>query len=290
LIKFAFSTIACPKWDFTTIANRAKEYGYDGVEVRCFLHEPALTAAVLLADPAAAGRTLSYAGVKICCLASSIAFRQSRRRDAQSAEDLRKYIDIAQQLDCPVVKIFDTQIKRPSLFRVESRESTALALGEWLLPVADYAAERDVTIAIENSLSFRSSKEMWMILESIVHPAVGVCWDVFNAALIGETPFTSVPVLNSRIQHVHVKDAILSPLGASYCRLGEGNVQVEKFITRLRGIGYDGWASFEWDKAYLPGLAEPEEVLPDAVKKLREWLTEGNVVEEEEEEAAEAAH
>ena len=33
-MKFAFSTVSCPKWDFDTIAARAKEYGYDGVEVR----------------------------------------------------------------------------------------------------------------------------------------------------------------------------------------------------------------------------------------------------------------
>jgi hypothetical protein len=27
----------------------------------------------------------------------------------------------------------------------------------------------------------------------------------------------------------------------------------------------------EWDKAWLPGLAEPEEILPDSIVKLREW-------------------
>ena len=33
-IRVAFSTVACPKWDFETIAARAKEYGYEGVEIR----------------------------------------------------------------------------------------------------------------------------------------------------------------------------------------------------------------------------------------------------------------
>ena len=46
-------TIACPKWDFETIASRAKEYGYDGVEVRGFLNESILTASnIFLSDPA----------------------------------------------------------------------------------------------------------------------------------------------------------------------------------------------------------------------------------------------
>jgi sugar phosphate isomerase/epimerase len=68
-----------------------------------------------------------------------------------------------------------------------------------------------------------------------------------------------------------VKDATLGPLGASYCKLGEGDVPVQKFLTRLRGIGYDGWVTIEWEKAWLPNIAEPEEILPDSIKKLREW-------------------
>jgi sugar phosphate isomerase/epimerase len=94
---------------------------------------------------------------------------------------------------------------------------------------------------------------------------------VFNAALVGESPYLSVPTLNSRIQYAQVKDAKLGALGATYCKLGEGDVQVEKFLIRLRGIGYTGWVTFEWEKAWLPNLAEPEEVLPDAIKKLRQW-------------------
>ena len=36
-MKLAFSTLASPTWDFETIAARAKEFGYDGVELRGFL-------------------------------------------------------------------------------------------------------------------------------------------------------------------------------------------------------------------------------------------------------------
>ena len=40
---------------------------------------------------------------------------------------------------------------------------------------------------------------------------------------------------------------------------------VEKFLTRLQGIGYNGWVTVEWEKAWLPDIAEPEEILPDAI-------------------------
>jgi sugar phosphate isomerase/epimerase len=141
------------------------------------------------------------------------------------------------------------------------------------MPLGDYEAESGVCLVVENAMSFKAAKELWLVLERISHPSIACAWDVFNAALIGESPYVSVPTLNSRIQYTQVKDAQLGPLGATYCKLGDGNVPVKKFLTRLRGIGYDGWVTFEWEKAWLPGIAEPEEILPDAIKKLKEWTT-----------------
>ena len=39
--------------------------------------------------------------------------------------------------------------------------------------------------------------------------------------------------------------------------VGEGDVQVQKLLIRLMGIGYTGWITMEWEKAWLPGLAVP---------------------------------
>ncbi len=266
-MKFAFSTVACPTWDFDTIVARAKEYGYDGIEIRGFLNESILTAAnVFLTDPAKIAKQFSAGGIEIACLASSIAVTQNKKKDAQLASDLRMYIDTAQQLGCPLVKVFDAQVKAG-----QNRANAGVALGDWLLSVADYAADRDVTIVVENALSFRSAKEMWAIIDRLNHPSIGVCWDLFNAALIGEKPAYSVPTLNSKIVYAQVKDAIFGPLGATYTKIGEGDVQVRNFMRRMRGIGYEGYITVEWEKAWLPNLAPAEDILPDAVKKLREW-------------------
>jgi sugar phosphate isomerase/epimerase len=266
-MKFAFSTVSCPTWDFETIVSRAREYGYDGVEIRGFVNEAILTAAnVFLSDPDKVHGLFREAGLDICCLASSIAMTQNKKRDKQLASDLRLYIDTAQRIGCPVVKVFDTQA-RPGW----SRASIGVLLGDWLLPLADYAAERDVVIVVENALSFRNAKEMWGIVDRLNHPSIGVCWDLFNAAMVGEGPSYSVPTLNSKILYTQIRDAKLGPLGAQFCKVGEGDVQVRNFLRRLRGIGYEGYITLEWEKAWLPNLAEPEEILPDTITKLRDW-------------------
>lgn len=266
-MKFAFSTVSCPAWDFEQVFARAKEYGYDGVEIRGFLNETILTAAnPFLTDPAKLRAMCAESGVQIACLASSIAMAQDRKHDRQLAADLRTFIDTAQQLGCGIVKIFDTQVK-PGW----SRAQTGILLSEWLLPLADYAAERGVVIAIENALSYRNAKELWSIIEQVNHPSVGIGWDLFNAAAVGEGPWYSVPTLNNKIVYTQVKDAKFGALGATYCRIGEGDVRVRDFLRRLRGIGYEGYVTVEWEKAWLPALAEPEEILPHAIGKLREW-------------------
>jgi sugar phosphate isomerase/epimerase len=271
-MKFAFSTVSCPKWDFETIVARAKEYGYHGVEVRGFLNESLLTASnPFLTDPAKVRTIFGNAGVEICCLSSSIAFQNNKKADAKSADELRKYIDNAAAIGSPLVKVFDTQLK-PG----QTREGAGIALGDWITPLGDYAADRDVQIVIENALSFRAAKEMWVILDRLMHPAIACCWDVFNAALIGEGPLISIPTLNSKIAYAQIKDAKFGALGASYTKLGAGDVKCEQFMTRLRGIGYRGYVGVEWEKAWLPNLAEPEEILPDAIKKLNEWLKIGS--------------
>ncbi len=282
-MKFAFSTVSCPSWDFETIAARAREYGYHGVEIRGFLNErvPSSQPVAHLFSPETDLRRVrdvfDAAGVRVACLASSISMEQAhapwkvwrRSPNTRRGTDLHTFIDAAVKLNCHLVKVFDTQV-RPG----QTRLGAGVTLGDWLLPLADYAAERDVVIVIENALSFRNAKEMWTILDRLQHPSVACCWDVFNAAMVGESPYFSVPVLNTKIAYTQVKDAKFGALGATYCKLGEGDVPVEKFVTRLKGIGYTGYVTVEWEKAWLPGLAEPEEILPDAVTKLRKWAAE----------------
>ena len=117
-----------------------------------------------VSDPEKIRSVFADSGVEICCLASSIAMTQNKKQDAQAADELRLYINTAQKLGCSIVKIFDTQVK-PGW----SRASTGVLLGDWLLPLADYAADHDVVIGIENALSFRNAKEMWAIVDQVVY-------------------------------------------------------------------------------------------------------------------------
>ncbi len=160
-----------------------------------------------------------------------------RRARAAAADQLRKLIDTAAALRCARVRIQGARVHAG-----QSAASVAVEMATWLLPTADYAAERGVTILVQNALAFRKSRDLWTLLESINHPNVAACWDLAAAIAAGESPFVSVPTLNSRIQYALIAAA--------------ADDTVENFLTRLRGIGYDGYIA-----------VQSAQILP----KLREW-------------------
>ncbi len=155
----------------------------------------------------------------------------------------------------------------------QNHDLVGAELAQWLLPLGDYAsrslAASRILLVIENAFSFRSARDIWRILDAAGHPMIAACWDVFNAATIGEKPSVSVPTLNMRIQYAQVRDAKFG--ATTTCSpLGKGDVQVENFIKRLRGVGFEGYVTFkcETDLAEAEG---PTLALTAALAKLRHW-------------------
>jgi sugar phosphate isomerase/epimerase len=212
------------KFACTTTAARAKEYGFDGVEI-----EFATIPTDLPAD------------IEIACIAAALEMPAGRRARAAAAKELRTLIDAAADVRCARVRILGARVHAG-----QSAASVAVEMGNWLLPAADYASERGVTILVQNALSFRKSRDLWTLLDSIDHPGEAACWDLAAGLAAGESPFVAVPTLNTRIQHALVDGA---------------DETVEHFITRLRGIGYGG---------YVTVNSSPE-LLPEILGKLREW-------------------
>jgi sugar phosphate isomerase/epimerase len=245
-MKFAFATSISPTADIQPLADRAKTLGYDGVEL-----------AALPDDPDRAGAVFREAGVAVACLACPITMPARIKKRREAAAELVQYFNAAQRLDCRHVKI--PGYAAPPGHAVNA---AAVEFGHWLTPIGDEAAGRGIILLVENSNSFQKSKDLWMLMESVDHGGVAICWDLFNAFITGESPLISVPTLNSRIQYARLRDVQkMNSTSLQDCNLGEGNVPLEQFMTRLRGIGYAGFVTVQ----------APEASLDSALIKLRSW-------------------
>lgn len=264
----AFSTVACPDWDIDRVIAAASEYSYQGVELRTFgTGSTRLASDPALSNPEKIRSKFADSNVEITCLATSLALHYKDEFDrVQAMRAGKQFVDMAAKLGCPFVRTFGYQV-----YPGEMVTSAQRRIAERYRQLADYAEESGVQIIIENAGSFSRARELWNLTNEIDHPLVGVCWNVANAAGIGERPAVSANVLHSRIRYAKLKDTEIGE-GTGFVPLGDGSVEVERMVEIMRGIGYDGYFCFEWDKAWLPTLAEPEESLPKAVETLHEWM------------------
>ncbi len=267
-IKLAFSTVATPDWTLEQVAAQAKVMGYDGVELRTLgAGSGQLACDPVHSDPRKVKFLFREAGIELVCLSTSVSLHsravgEGHRDSALTVEAMQW----AAELGCAFVRVFVNRID-PG----ESRQSVMGRVAERLGPLAEKAADLNVQLLLENSGSFATAKPWWWLLNLIDSPMLGLSWNLANAAAAGEGPAVSLPMLNSRIRLVKVKDAQIGE-GSGFVPLGEGSVEIEHSVRRLLGIGYAGYLSVEWDRLWLPSLTPAQEYLPDAARRLRGWL------------------
>ncbi len=267
-IRLAFSTVACPDWTLEQVVARAKEYGYEGVELRTLgPGGSGLASDPALSDPGKVAQILEQSGVAPVCLSTSTALHfADATRAHRAVRQLEADLELAAALRCGAVRIFGSRVE-PG----ETQQTVMQRIAERIKPLVDKAGRLGVQILFENAGSFNQAQQWWWLLNLVDHPMAGMCWNVANAAAVGEPPAVSVPCLNSRIRLAKVKDTAVGE-GSGFVPLGTGTVGIEAFLKRLLGIGYEGFISVEWDRLWFPSLAPAEEHLPDAQKRLRDWL------------------
>jgi sugar phosphate isomerase/epimerase len=267
-MKLAFSTVACPEWTLEKVAQQAEAWGYQGVELRTLGSGGAVLACdPCLSDPLKVRNIFKAHGVEPVCLSTSLSFHQGDESAARNTlSQVKRDLDLAAQIGCSYVRVFGSLVE-PG----ENRIVVMRRIGERLRVVAEYASAVGVRVLAENAGSFSKAKDWWHIMNLIDHPMIGLSWNVANAAAAGEPASVSVPMLNSRVSLVKVKDTHVGE-GSGFVPLGDGTVGIEPFIHRLMGIGYQGYMSVEWDRLWLPSLAPAGEYLPKAQEKLKGWL------------------
>jgi len=265
-MKISVSTLGCPTWTLDEILARCAQYGYDAIELRGIGPDLDLTKSADFATPAAlksTRRRIEDAGLSVSALDSSA--KVSDSATAENRDEAKGNIDIAAALGAPFVRVFGGAI----LDGVDRAAAVGRAV-ENLVYLGDYgAAHGPVTVVLETHDAFSTGAQVLEVLKSIHHPNVGALWDLHHPYRNGELPTETANLLGPYVRFTHVKD---SRPGGTYCLLGDGDVPIPDCLNLLRGQGYAGYVSVEWEKRWIPELDEPEIVFPQYATKLREYL------------------
>src|SRR5262244_988693 len=110
----AFSTLGCPKWPFAQILDFAASNRFSAVEIRCIMGDLDLPNRPEFApDQLAATKKASSAnGLGVADLGSSSEMHHADPdKRAQNIADGKRFIDLAEKLDAPYVRIYGNKIE-----------------------------------------------------------------------------------------------------------------------------------------------------------------------------------
>jgi sugar phosphate isomerase/epimerase len=200
-------------------------------------------------------------------LGSSAAMHHAKKDErTKNLDDAKRYIDLAQKLNCPFVRVFPNDLPKD-----DTRSAVMELIINGLQQLGDYAKGSDVTVLMESHGDVVRTADLKKIMESANNKHVGLVWDITNMwTITKESPADVYAQLKPHIRHTHIKDAKLTGDKIDYVLLGKGDTPIFDAIDILRKDGYKGYYSFEWEKRWHPEIAEPEIALADYPRAMKE--------------------
>lgn len=249
-MKIAFSTIGCPEWTFDEIFAVANDLNYDGVEIRGIGRELYAPNIKQLTDGRLTDK-LAKTGLKVCCLTSGATFAMHDKKDVSLAE-AKAYIDLAQEIGVPYVRIMSTD--KPYY------DGGDVKLCEKLFSeIVRYAENTSVTPLMETNGLFVDTA---LLKSFLLTTGGGALWDIHHPFRFnGEKVEDSFENVKDFVRHVHVKDSVVQNGKTAYRIVGYGDVPIKEAVGLLRDNGFDGYLTMEWVKRWHKELEEPGVVL-----------------------------
>lgn len=229
--------------DFSAAVRFAKEYGFDGVELRSIDDTP--IDMIPLDKIREYMAVLTENGLEVSNLASS--FYKCELEDENAIRDniakLERLCDIGDAMNCHTIRGF-------GFFKKESF-STALpkivARFEEPLRILEKRGKR-LLLEADPSIYTTNHRLLTELLKAIGSPLVGAIYDPGNDIYDpeGEIPYPDgYRFVSAHIGHVHIKDAVLINGEAECVKIGTGLVDYPGLLQSLKADGYQGYCSLE---------------------------------------------
>ena len=236
--------------NYFTIADKAKELGFDGIEfIDLDLEvQPAESVAALAAE---VRRHCDELGLPIIAYTVHADFLEN----PDEAQRLKGQVDVAEILGVKVMR-HDVTWHRDVPWR-EIIDRVAPAIRE----VADYAQTKGICTCTENhGYVLQDSHRVEQLILTVNHPNFRWLVDMGNFLCADELPMHALPIAAPYAVHAHAKDFLMKSenpgdgwfptRNGNFLRgtiVGHGVVPIPTCIQALKSAGYDGWLSLEFE-------------------------------------------
>ena len=183
-MKLAFSTLGCPDFDWSDIYSMAKDFGFDGIEMRGLGDNIfSVNAKPFREDnlPKTVAQ-LQKMRLEIACLSSGCSLKYADKAE-ETYKELLTYIDLASKLGTPYIRILADRNAAPE---GEVDDQVILAALRRLIP---YAEEKNVTLLVETNGVYTDTARLRDLLDQIDSDNIGALWDIHHPyRFAGEAP------------------------------------------------------------------------------------------------------
>ena len=267
-MRISFSTLGCPDFSWVDIYTMAKDFKFDGIEIRGLGED----IYAVTAPPFTAGQIdktiakLASLHLSIPCLSTGVTLKYPKTRSAVIAE-ISDYIRLAQKLSTPYIRLL------ADLDGAVTGEVDDEYVAGVLLELADMAKDTGVTLLCETNGVYADTKRLRALLDKVNRPEIAALWDIHHPfRYFGESAKETVANLGSYIRHVHAKDSVIINGKVQYRMMGEGDLPITEMLDELVNLGYDGFVSLEWLKRWAPDLTNAGIVFPHYAHYMHDYF------------------
>ena len=223
-------------------------------------------------------------GKKVPCLSRHIfaglttANRPGDEDHTKHMDALKRVIDMANELECPLVRIM-TSKKEQILWGQNGAEKWNVAHGAWdtlpplIAPAVEVAKAEGTTLVVEtgNGTMVNSNYTARLLIDQLdAKDTLKVLWDPGNNCWCHEFAFPDgyKEIKDGYLGHIHIKDVLVDTPRAKLevRRMGTGQLadQFEPIANALRKDQYDGVISFE--SVYHPANGDFEQGFRECIE------------------------
>lgn len=283
-LKVALDTITLAKKPLKYAIDVASRTGYEAVELYsdgwAGRHVPA---SMPHEEAREIKRSLDDIGLKCCAISTYIGGRGLNRISEdeiqKQMEDFKKYIALANILECPSLRA----IAGPKEAGNVKRSAQLLS------NFADIDPGINILVEIHFGSLIETAEEAARYIDLVGRNNVGVIYDPGNmVANNAEFGARDVRMLGRRILHMHVKDVGEVPRGApgsfeyggkyySWVPMGKGKVKYKEILDAMAEMRYDRYLSIECEGDEKAIGSTIEEVLLNERKELERLMAKNKV-------------
>ena len=268
-MKTCFSTLACPDFTWQEIYSMAKDFDFDGIELRGLGNDIISYKALPFRDSEIDKTVakLSSLNLEIPCLSSGAVLKDAENFD-QVVEEVTQYAILAKKLNSSYIRVLGDREPAPE------GEVDDSVVCEALRKLAPIAEEYNVTLLIETNGVYADTKRLRKLLDDVGSRKVAALWDLHHPyRYFNEKPEETVNNLDEYIKYCHVKDSIMKDGKISYRLMGDGDMPLEEMFEALHSINYIGYVCFEWVYRWSHELADAGVAVPSYASYMAPYKT-----------------